>query len=181
MDSNESELFRCKWLVCTLMRSKMNPVWLIIQRPQIVKNLHFVNCGAYMEGVERDQISAIRPPKIKYHISDPPKISNIRYHVFAKSQISGLKNQISNITPITWTSYLGIRYITCHKLCRYLRSRGQVLFCWIFLCWRACEEMHIALFVVRDGCKCVGLGMDSDTCAESERNPSRTPNNVICM
>ena len=32
-------------------------------------------------GVERDQLSDIRPPKkIKYQISDPRKKSNIRYH-----------------------------------------------------------------------------------------------------
>ena len=47
-------------------------------------------------GVERDQISDIRPPKNKYQT---PKKSNIRYYVFAKNQRSDpQKNQLSDIT-----------------------------------------------------------------------------------
>ena len=46
------------------------------------------NCIPYMGGegggkVERDQISDIRPPKIKYQTPPPPQ-SNIRYHALAK-------------------------------------------------------------------------------------------------
>ena len=43
--------------------------------------------------VERDQISDIRPPKIKYQTppAPPPPQSNIRYHALAKNQISSLK------------------------------------------------------------------------------------------
>ena len=46
--------------------------------------------------MERDQISDIRPPKNQISDIRPPKKSNIRYHMFAKNQISGLKNQISD-------------------------------------------------------------------------------------
>ena len=53
-------------------------------------------------GVERDQI--LDPPKNQISDVRPPppkKKSNIRYHMFAENQISGLKNHIhvSDITP----------------------------------------------------------------------------------
>ena len=58
-------------------------------------------------------------------------------------------------SPMPWTipgkSYFAIRHITFHKLRTYLRSHGQVLPCCTCLCWRACEKMHMTLFVVRDG------------------------------
>ena len=67
--------------------------------------------------MERDQISDINPLKIKYQISDPPKKSNIRYHEFAKYQISGLKIRYQTLKK---KSIIDIKVPPCFLLSKSL-------------------------------------------------------------